>query len=333
LRQAQLDARRLEHDAAEARARADRHGAEADRLAETVSVPTGTNSVDMAAQQSATQRLKSHAEDDYQLAVTRARAVERTQQAAGDRASARIRSLSEAPYDDPGLLSKLAHDIADCVDKHADVLRKISNVLKTASAIAGVFSFIPALTPIFAPIAALTAGGALIIDAALVATGHGDWRALTVDAALMALPGAGRIASRAMMSARGGDLVIQGATHALQISKSQRPGTVATLVTRNFGTSAFHGLSRTGEALHPRLQQALDRVPPALRSPFHGKCAEVNAIDKALKAEARVRESVMRTMKVRPVTHAEHETLHKPCRSCECVMREMAVRVQESTHR
>ena len=113
-----------------------------------------------------------------------------------------IRALSDAPYHEPGLLSRMVDSIGDWVDKHADLLREISNVLKTVSAIAGLLSFIPALTPIFGPIAALTAGGALVIDAALVATGHGDWKALVVDAALMALPGAGRLASRAMMSAR-----------------------------------------------------------------------------------------------------------------------------------
>jgi hypothetical protein len=53
------------------------------------------------------------------------------------------------------------------------------------------------LTPIFAPIAGITAVGALAIDATLVATGQGDWKALAVDGALMALPVAGRWASQA----------------------------------------------------------------------------------------------------------------------------------------
>jgi hypothetical protein len=43
-------------------------------------------------------------------------------------------------------------------------------------------------TPIFAPIAGITAVGALTIDAALIATGHGDWKSLAADATLMALP-------------------------------------------------------------------------------------------------------------------------------------------------
>jgi hypothetical protein len=39
-------------------------------------------------------------------------------------------------------------------------------------------------------VAGIAAVGALAIDAALVATGHGDWKALAVDAALMVVPGA-----------------------------------------------------------------------------------------------------------------------------------------------
>jgi hypothetical protein len=108
LRQAQMDARRLEQDAAEAKARADRHAAEADRLAHSISAaPVDADTADQAAQQDAARRLHGHAQDDYQLAVTRAHAVARTQQEAGDRAASRIRALSEAPYHEPGLLSRM----------------------------------------------------------------------------------------------------------------------------------------------------------------------------------------------------------------------------------
>ena len=89
------------------------------------------------------------------------------------------------------------------VDDHGAVLRTISGVLKGVSAVAGLLSFIPVLTPIFAPIAVASGAVALLTDAALVATGHGSWMALTVDAALMALPGAGRLASRAVRALRG----------------------------------------------------------------------------------------------------------------------------------
>ncbi|MGH8905776.1 MAG: hypothetical protein ACRD0K_04520 [Egibacteraceae bacterium] len=97
---------------------------------------------------------------------------------------------------------KRAWDAVDrWVDEHADILRGLSNILKTGAGIAGVLSLIPFLAPIFGPIALIAGGAALLLDAALAATGNGDWKTLLVDAALMALPGAGRLLSGA---ARGG---------------------------------------------------------------------------------------------------------------------------------
>ncbi len=86
------------------------------------------------------------------------------------------------------------------VDEHADLLKKISGALKWVSGIAGVLSLIPGLAPIFGPIALIAGGLALGIDALLAVTGNGDWKTLLVDAALMVLPGAGKLASTAIMS-------------------------------------------------------------------------------------------------------------------------------------
>lgn len=326
LRDDQLRARRLEEEAAEARARAEGHAAEAERLARLIgTAPPGADTSDHQAQQQTAQRLQGQAEDEYQQALARARAVERAQQEAGDQAAMRIRALGDAPYHPPGLVASMVGSVTGWIDQHADLLRQVSSALKTVSAIAGLLSFIPALTPICGPIAALTAGGALAVDAALMATGHGDWKALAVDAALMALPGAGRIASRAIMSARGGSLVADDAASALALSSRQRPGTVATLVTRGFGDSAFRSTSGAKEALHPRLVEALDRIPADDRSPFHGKCAEINAVDDALSAKARLKDSVMRTMKVRPSSHPEHGASHGPCASCARVLEDFGI--------
>ena len=222
LREAQLGARRLEEEAAQAKARADGHAAEAQRLAQLISTaPPGADTADHQAQQQAAQRLQRQAEDEFQQAVTRARAVERTQQEAGDHAASRIRALSDAPYHEPGLFSQMAESVAGWIDQHADLLQQVSHVLKTVSAIAGLLSFIPALAPICGPIALLTAGGALLIDAALVATGHGDWKALVVDAALLALPGAGRLVVRAVAGGRAGGL----AAEAVSIERAGRSTT------------------------------------------------------------------------------------------------------------
>jgi hypothetical protein len=128
--------------------------------------------------------------------------------------------------------------VADWVSTHADGLRAISTTLKVVSAAAGALSFIPILSPIFAPIAGLTAVGALGIDAALVATGHGDWKALAVDAALMALPAAGRLGARALATAkRAAALTPEGAELA-------QVGTHAVDETRSLGLSAADSWAR-----------------------------------------------------------------------------------------
>ncbi|MCA1707855.1 MAG: hypothetical protein LC808_33105, partial [Actinobacteria bacterium] len=107
--------------------------------------------------------------------------------------------------------------VDEWVDEHADILTRISGVLKTVSAIAGVLSFIPILAPICGPIAMATAGVALLIDSVLVATGNGDWKAMLVDAALMALPGVGKLVKvgvKSARSARGARVVAKGVTGA-----------------------------------------------------------------------------------------------------------------------
>jgi len=65
-------------------------------------------------------------------------------------------------------------------------------------------SFIPFLAPICGPLALIAGGLALGIDLVLCATGHGDWKSLAVDAALMALPGAGKLLRLGVKALRGG---------------------------------------------------------------------------------------------------------------------------------
>ena len=89
------------------------------------------------------------------------------------------------------------------VDDRADLLRDISTGLKWISAAAGLLSFIPVLAPIFPPIALAAGGAALAMDGLLAASGHGSWRSFAVDAALMALPGAGKLASKAVTARHG----------------------------------------------------------------------------------------------------------------------------------
>jgi hypothetical protein len=201
--------------------RIDRHGAEADRLTALIeSAPPGMSTADQGFERDGFRRRQVSAQEECEAAVTLARRIALALEHDGEQAAARIRSLGDAPYHQPGVLSRLVGGVADWVSTHADGLRAVSNVLKAVSAVAGLLSFIPVLTPIFAPIAGITAVGALAIDAALIATGHGDWKSLAVDAALMAVPAAGRLASRAI-AVRGADaLPSVRASHGLQLGHS-----------------------------------------------------------------------------------------------------------------
>jgi hypothetical protein len=194
------------------------------------------------------------------------------------------------------------------------------------SAVAGVLAFIPVLTPIMAPLAAATAVAALALDATLVATGNGDWKALAVDAALMALPGVGRIASEFRMAHELVPTVARNADAARTLTRGLRPGSVAALKTRNFGRNLFEGASRPpipeGQ-MHPRLQQALDNVKR--RSDYHGTCGEIKAINKALHAGARLDDSVMLTRRVRPPGNPLHGQPHKPCDTCRDVLEQFNI--------
>jgi len=97
-------------------------------------------------------------------------------------------------------IEKRLQGIDKWVDKHADILRKVSGALKIVSAVAGVLSFIPVLNVIAAPIALATGAAAVAIDGTLVATGNGSWKVLAVDAALMVLPGVGKLVGKGLRS-------------------------------------------------------------------------------------------------------------------------------------
>ncbi|WP_432537624.1 hypothetical protein [Kineococcus arenarius] len=98
-----------------------------------------------------------------------------------------------------GWLADRLDDGEEFVQDHAEGLRATSNILKGVSAVAGVASFIPGVNAVAAPIAVASGAAALGIDASVkYATGGGSWTAIVVDATLMALPGVGRLADRAL---------------------------------------------------------------------------------------------------------------------------------------
>lgn len=164
------------------------------------------------------------------------------------------------------------------VDDHADVLRGISTALKWVSAAAGVLSFIPVLAPIFGPIALAAGGAALLLDAALVATGNGSWKALAVDAALMALPGAGKLISGVVRGGRAGSTAARIST-GLQAKGVPRAAAkqVGTRIARGNKFNATHRPRYQANEIRLTNNKVLDSYVPRKRivSRKHTQLAQV----------------------------------------------------------
>jgi RHS repeat-associated protein len=116
-----------------------------------------------------------------------------------------IRAAADSRFKhNPHGFGALVDGFKNFVKDHVADLAKLSGVLKLVSGIAGVLSFIPVIGEVAAPIALITAGAALAIDASIkFATGKGSWTSIAVDGALLALPfGLGK-ASEALRGMRG----------------------------------------------------------------------------------------------------------------------------------
>lgn len=122
---------------------------------------------------------------DRELDVARTRAA-----AAASRAARRILAAAgDAPYDRPGLLSRLADGAGDWVEEHAEVLAALSQTLAIVSSVAAMMSAVPALTPVLAPLAAGAGVASVIIDAALATRRKASWADVAVGAVSTAVPG------------------------------------------------------------------------------------------------------------------------------------------------
>jgi RHS repeat-associated protein len=112
--------------------------------------------------------------------------------------------------------------------------------------------------------------------------------------------------------------------------KTGGPRTVAVLATQN---GPFNGQSGLSGPTHPVVKQLLDNIKSKGLSEelFHGQCAEVDAVSKALfEAEERTRQKIttvaqarkvlsgssMQTARVRGPNSSQHGTWKSPCDSC-----------------
>ena len=140
---------------------------------------------------------RSHANSvssQLQDVIAQARRLLDEHRSAASGAAGRINNVANAPYKEPGWLSRAWNSVKSWISEHADVLAEISTVLKGVSAVLGVLSLVPGLQ-FLAPFAIAAGAIALAIDVAVkLATGKGSWTSIGIDAALTFLPG-GKILS------------------------------------------------------------------------------------------------------------------------------------------
>ena len=184
----------LETRAAELRSQQQSAIAEVNRLAGRTA-PQG--SAELATLSTQYNSARSRAEGlggDLEEVLRQARVLHGDHESAAKTAAGTIRNQANAPYKEPGWLSRAWNSVKGWIADHADVLEKISTVLKGVSAVLGVLSLVPGLQ-FLAPFALAAGGIALAIDVAIkLATGKGSWASIGIDAALTFLPG-GKILS------------------------------------------------------------------------------------------------------------------------------------------
>ena len=190
----QRRAAELETQAAELRRREQSAVAEVNRLAGRPAPSGSPEFTRLKNQYDSARSTATTLGSELQEVIAQARRLHGEHRSAASDAAGKIRGVADAPYQEPGWLSRAWSSVKGWIADHADVLEKISSVLKGISAVLGVLSLVPGLQ-FLAPFALITAGAALAIDVALkVATGKGSWTAIGIDAALTFLP-AGKILS------------------------------------------------------------------------------------------------------------------------------------------
>lgn len=91
------------------------------------------------------------------------------------------------------------------------------------------------------------------------------------------------------------------------------------------GEKTFTDISGPKTNLDPRLQQALDNVPPSQRKPWHGNCAEIGCIDQSLKSGVNPSGGNMKAVNIGK-SKPGHKTPKPACPTCANVMDQFGIK-------
>ncbi|HST63627.1 MAG TPA: hypothetical protein VLM05_00440 [Mycobacteriales bacterium] len=183
----QRRAAELETRAADLRRREQSAVAEVNRLAGQTAPSGSPEFARLKSQYDSARSTATTLGSDLREVLAQARRLHDEHRSAASTAAGRIRDVADAPYKEPGWLSRAWSSVKGWIADHADALAKISSVLKGISAVLGVLSFVPGLQ-FLAPFAMGLGVAALVIDGALCLAGKGDWKSFALDVVLTVLP-------------------------------------------------------------------------------------------------------------------------------------------------
>jgi hypothetical protein len=191
LGQAQGRARTLEQQAAEVLRQRQAAINQANQLADQANATQGGPARDQLVTEYNTMVGRANQYVDQLTALrTQAQRLQADITSQGNQAAGTIRGASDAPYHEPHWWQKAWDGFMNWVRDNADVLKKISGILKIVSAVCALLSFIPVVGAFFGAAALVTGGLALLIDISVkLATGEGSWAGIALDAALTLIPG------------------------------------------------------------------------------------------------------------------------------------------------
>jgi len=247
----------LESRAAELRRQQQAAVAEVNRIAAQRAPEGSAELATLRAQYDAARTRADGLGSELEAVIAQARRLHGEHRWAASSAARVIRDVADAPYREPGWLSRAWGSVKSWIAEHADVLQQISTVLKGVSAVLGVLSLVPGLQ-FLAPFAMAAAGIALAIDVAVkLATGKGSWAAIGLDAALTFVPG-GKI-----LSGLKGARAARAATVADDLARA--PGmAVRGNPLRGLGSTAVHN-GNAGNSVVRRLFPELAETNPLFR--------------------------------------------------------------------
>ena len=190
LSEAQRRARALEQEAAEALRQQQAAVASADSLRGQAASAQGPARDQLVADYQAAAGRANQYGDRVAAVRVQAHHLQAGLSANADQVAGRIRGAADAPYHEPHWWEKAWDGFLDWVRDNADVLRKVSGVLKVVSAVCALLSFVPVVGVFFGAAALIAGGVSVLIDASLkLATGEGSWAMIGLDAALTFIPG------------------------------------------------------------------------------------------------------------------------------------------------